>query len=104
MAQENQSLEKYVGLIDEISATISPTDQGPLAAMFITGLTRRKEQDALVKELTGRRLCKVHDNRQVEMKCGWREVKLALERAGLVGGGRRNGKQGDSSAKRRKKA
>ncbi len=96
--QESKSLEDFVRLIDEISATLSPANQRPLAAMFITGLSRWNQQDALVKELNSKRMCKIHDNKQVEIKCGWKEVKLALGRTGLMSDG-----QAESLSKRRKK-
>jgi hypothetical protein len=84
--QESASFEDFFQRVDIISAAIDPAHQTPLAAMFITGLAEREDQDAIVGELSKKGLSTVLGNGQVEMKCDWEDLKKVLKTVGLVGG------------------
>jgi hypothetical protein len=83
--QDGISFEEFFQSVDKISATIDPTNQTPLVAMFITGLAEREDQDAIVDELSKKGLSAILGNGQVEMKCDWEDLKKVLKTMGLVG-------------------
>jgi hypothetical protein len=84
--QDNVSFADYFQIVDKISATIDPANNTPLAAMFITGLSERDQQDAIVDELEKKGMSRVLGNGQVEMKCSWEDLKNVLKTAGLLAG------------------
>lgn len=83
--QDSASFEDFFQHVDKISSTIDPANQTPLAAMFITGLAEREDQDAIVEELSKKSLSTVLGNGQVEMKCNWNDLKKVLKAMRLVG-------------------
>ena len=82
--QDDVSFADYFITVDKISLTIDPAYHIPLAAMFITGLAERDQQDAIVDELEKKGMSKILGNGQVEMKCKWEELKMVLKTVGLL--------------------
>jgi hypothetical protein len=86
LTQDGKEIEVFVDRFDQVSATTAPHDQKLLAAMFITGLDERRQQDMIVSALEKRKMAKIHENKQVEIRCVWDDVKKELKRCGLLAG------------------
>ncbi len=83
MSQDALSFADYLVAVDGISRAVDPAKDTALAAMFVTGLADRDQQDAIVDELEKRGMCTVLGGVQVEMKCGWEDLKSVLKTLGL---------------------
>lgn len=79
-------LDVFVHRIDEICATIAPEHRRELAGMFITGLARREEQDAMVAVLSNKLMAKVYGDGRVEIYSEWKDMRRVLLEAGLITG------------------
>lgn len=86
LEQDNMPLDVFVHRIDEICATIAPEQRRELAGMFITGLARREEQDAMVAVLSNKLMAKVYGDGRVEIYSEWKDMRRVLWRAGLITG------------------
>jgi hypothetical protein len=84
LTQDGRPIEVFVNCFDYVSVTIAPHDQKLLAAMFVTGLDERKLQDIIVSALEKKKMAKVHENKKVEIRCVWDDVKKELERCGML--------------------
>lgn len=84
ITQGSASLTNYFLAANAVCTSIDPAHQTSLAAMFITGLAEREDQDAVVGDLEKKEMCLVRGDGQVEMKCSWEDLKLVLKSVGLL--------------------
>lgn len=88
--QDKMPLQKFVYQIDKLAGTTAPGHQNQLASIFIEGLARREDQDAMIEVLSTKAMAKVSGEGMVEILCSWNEMKEALVGAGLLQAPRRS--------------
>ena len=89
LEQDNMPLDVFVHRIDEICANVAPEHRRELAGMFITGLARREEQDAMVAVLSNKLMARLYGDGRVEIYSEWKDMRRVLLEAGLITGNKK---------------